>query len=345
MRRQGSSPKDMRDLLRLNNTSFLGNPEYQLRDVVSCEMKTIAGGKGFYALTTYETTYNGNEAWITICDTSMVNVTSLRAPHYTAKCENPAERMKRKMSTLFGHTSSLSSYFSLPILPRVYDMDTRKQKITVIRPDIERCLEGKGKIGLEDRTYVYIVTEPLHDKITVPLNIDDAIGLFAKLARGLKTLHEKEVYHQRINPDIIIGSVNAPKLTGFYDGRKKELGHTMQTMMNLNSMDIAHLAPEISNDSQNENEGKKAMDVYGLGVTLYHALTGNVAANGNKDHREIIDNICAGNLKFEWPEHIRDDKRFEGIDILMRTSTQRDMGERLSLDDFIAITESLRRAA
>ncbi len=110
------------------------------------------------------------------------------------------------------------------------------------------------------------VAELLREKKRFP--VPEACRIVAEAAEGLKALHRAGIVHRDITPNnILIDRQNAAKLVDFglaSDGfAEEEQGVVLGT--------AHYVAPEqVDGDSVDERA-----DIYGLGATLYHMLTGD----------------------------------------------------------------------
>ena len=156
-----------------------------------------------------------------------------------------------------------------------------------------------------------------------PLSPMRTIEVFRDVARALSHAHRRDVVHRDIKPaNIFLGEEGTVKLGDFGIAAHTELHEYTQTGMIVGTP--LYMAPEQANDSRDVDP---RADIYALGLTLYHALTG-------RSPRVL-------NLDRVVPEPFRD---------LIRHATEHEREDRpVSADQFIAaldrIETQLRRAS
>ena len=126
----------------------------------------------------------------------------------------------------------------------------------------------------------YIVTEfhaegSLQEALkTGPLSVEFVIRIGTQLARGLAACHARGVLHRDLKPDnVLLGEGGVPVLTDF--GLAKDLGRAGETQRLTQSGTFlgspGFWSPE---QVQGQSAAIGPADIYGLGATLYAALTG-----------------------------------------------------------------------
>src|ERR671917_8876 len=149
-------------------------------------------------------------------------------------------------------------------------------------PNIVQVYDA-GEDELEGREVSYIVMEyiPGGDlKVFIDeegsLPSDELAGLGSEVASGLAHAHEKGVIHRDIKPhNILMDAHGRPKLTDF--GIARALGATQATRTGSYLGTALYSSPE---QLRGEEVTPKS-DVYSLGVTLYHAATGQAPFAGS----------------------------------------------------------------
>lgn len=127
-------------------------------------------------------------------------------------------------------------------------------------------------------TMELIEGEDLHSKLRIsPMESRRAAALIRKIALALEYAHSKGIIHRDIKPsNILIDLEGEPKLLDFGLAKSPEIdGANTRSDQMLGS--VNYMAPEQINDARNAGP---ATDVYGLGATLYHCLTGNAPISG-----------------------------------------------------------------
>jgi len=139
-------------------------------------------------------------------------------------------------------------------------------------PAIVRLLE----LGITDDGLVFLVTEYVDGETLAerlsrgPLGIADVDVLVDALSSGLDAAHRHGVLHGDLKPaNIVWPEGGHPRLVDF--GASKVLGLDRLTATGEISGTPAYMAPEALSGKA---EVDQRIDVYGLGVVLYEALSG-----------------------------------------------------------------------
>lgn len=104
-----------------------------------------------------------------------------------------------------------------------------------------------------------------------PLDWTATLSLGVKMAGALETAHRADILHRDVKPsNILLSDYNEPELTDFGIARIQGGFHTTTGIVTGSP---AFAAPEVLRGEQ----ATAAADVYGLGATLFCALTGHVA--------------------------------------------------------------------
>ena len=112
-----------------------------------------------------------------------------------------------------------------------------------------------------------------------PLSPDDAARLLAPVADALTQAHALGIVHRDVKPSNILAGPDGAKLTDF--GIARGSGDATLTRTGLVTGSPAYLAPEVAIGGQ----ATSASDVWSLGATLVHLLTGRPPY-----HRDDLDN-------------------------------------------------------
>ncbi|AQW49249.1 protein kinase [Streptomyces hygroscopicus] len=111
-----------------------------------------------------------------------------------------------------------------------------------------------------------------------PLAADAALGLIARVAEALQSIHAADVIHRDLKPSNIILTAEGPKVIDFGIARAADV--TTVTATGMRTGTPAYMAPEyIRGQSVTE-----AGDVFALGVVAHFAATGRLAFGGGTDH-------------------------------------------------------------
>lgn len=114
-----------------------------------------------------------------------------------------------------------------------------------------------------------------------PLPVDAAVGLVARVAEALQSIHAAGVIHRDLKPSNIILTADGPKVIDFGIARAADV--TSVTATGMRTGTPAYMAPEyIRGQSVTE-----AGDVFALGGVAHFAATGRFAFGGGADHGVI----------------------------------------------------------
>ena len=139
-------------------------------------------------------------------------------------------------------------------------------------PAVVRLLE----VGVQADGLVFLVTEyveghSLAQRLSIgPLDLDAADVMVEALCGGLGAAHEHGVLHGDLKPaNVLWPEDGGPRLVDF--GASKVLGLDRLTATGEISGTPAYMAPEVLTGKADVDQ---RIDVYGLGVVLYEALSG-----------------------------------------------------------------------
>jgi eukaryotic-like serine/threonine-protein kinase len=126
-----------------------------------------------------------------------------------------------------------------------------------------------------------------HDRLPV----GDAVAIVRDVARALQYAHARAVIHRDIKPgNILLIAAGAAKLADLGLAKKTDEPSMSQTLTNQGFGTPFYVAPEQALNARNADPRS---DLYALGATLYHLLTGVVPFPGHGP-LEIIERKQAG---------------------------------------------------
>ncbi|MGH9676974.1 MAG: serine/threonine protein kinase, partial [Candidatus Acidiferrum sp.] len=136
-----------------------------------------------------------------------------------------------------------------------------------------------------------------------PMPVGDAVHLVLDIARGLEHAHSRNVVHRDIKPDnILITGSGLAKLSDLgLAKRTDETSHLTSTRQGFGT--TAYMPYE---QAMNAKKADGRSDIYALGATFYHLLTGQVPFPGD-NHLDVVEKkkigkyIPAGELNAAVP--------------------------------------------
>ena len=156
----------------------------------------------------------------------------------------------------------------------------------------------------------YVDGETLSERVRSagPLQAADAARLLAQTADALVEAHEAGIVHRDVKPSNILISDGTAKLNDFGIARSEHDVSLTQTGLVTGSP--AYLAPEVASGSS----ATSASDVWSLGATLYHAVTG-------KPPYDVGDNLIGALYKIvhEDPPRLPEGHPMAGLLSVMMT--------------------------
>lgn len=111
-----------------------------------------------------------------------------------------------------------------------------------------------------------------------PLPVDAALGLTARVAEALQSIHAAGVIHRDLKPSNIILTAEGPKVIDFGIARAADVTSVTGTGMRAGTP--AYMAPEYIRGQ----ELTEAVDVFALGLVAHFAVTGRLAFGGGSAH-------------------------------------------------------------
>jgi eukaryotic-like serine/threonine-protein kinase len=150
----------------------------------------------------------------------------------------------------------------------------------------------------------YVDGQTLSERVRTsgPLDATEAATLLAQVADALVEAHDHGIVHRDVKPSNIMIAGGAAKLNDFGIARSEDDLSLTQTGLVTGSP--AYLAPEVASGSS----ATPASDVWSLGATLYHAVTG-------KPPYDVGDNLIGALYKIvhEDPPRLPDEHPMAGL--------------------------------
>lgn len=195
-------------------------------------------------------------------------------------------------------------------------------------PNIVRCIKagcdaesGKHYLVLE-----YIDGPSAHSLIAKygRLSVADSVRVTIDVARGLEHAHSRSLIHRDIKPDnILITPSGLAKLADLgLAKRLDEASHLTSLRQGFGS--LYYVPIEQAYDAKQADERS---DIYALGATLYHMVTGEVPFAGN-NHIEIAEKKLDGSFRLasEFNSDVNED-----LDLIIQKAMARDADKRYQL--------------
>jgi serine/threonine protein kinase len=160
----------------------------------------------------------------------------------------------------------------------------------------------------------YVDGETLSERVRTsgPMDAVEAATLLGQTADALVEAHDHGIVHRDVKPSNILIAGGAAKLNDFGIARSEDDPSLTQTGLVTGSP--AYLAPEVASGSS----ATTASDVWSLGATLYHAVTG-------KPPYDVGDNLIGALYKIvhEDPPRLPDDHPMAGLlTVMMNRDTE-----------------------
>ncbi|MFI6315507.1 protein kinase [Nocardia fusca] len=154
-----------------------------------------------------------------------------------------------------------------------------------------------------------------------PLSPENVLGIGVKIAGALATVHRLGIVHRDVKPgNILLTEYGEPALTDFGIAH---IGGGFRTTEGTLTGSPAYTAPEVL-------EGEPATpeaDVYGLGATLFSALTGHAAFERRRDENVVTQ---FRRITTQPVPDLRDSGIADDVSTLVETAMSRDRRERPS---------------
>lgn len=117
--------------------------------------------------------------------------------------------------------------------------------------------------------------------------VEEFLPLAIRITEILGRVHEKHIIHKDINPSNIVCNAKSGKIKLIDFGISSELSHETTSLRNANALEgtLNYMSPEQTGRMNRTIDYRT--DLYSLGATFYHVLTGKVPFLG-KDAMEIV---------------------------------------------------------
>ena len=197
-------------------------------------------------------------------------------------------------------TASHNRQVALKVLPKRHATDSEfvsrfkreaRSAIGLIHPNIVAAYAVGEDFGVHWYAMEYCPGEALDTKIkrlgVLPWR--EAIAITTQIAAALAHAHAKNIIHRDIKPaNIVVSDKGVAKVLDF--GLAKQLGggQSLMTQTGVVMGTPHYIAPE---QARGEKSIDGRADLYALGATLYHLLTGKTPFNGSSPAMVIMRHI------------------------------------------------------
>ncbi len=150
-------------------------------------------------------------------------------------------------------------------------------------------------IGKEEGTYFFSMEFvrgiTLGDMIEKQgkMDVETAVGYILQAARGMEYAHKRHVIHRDIKPDnIMVNEEGVAKVADLGLAKQLDKEEMSVTMAGVGMGTPVYMSPEQGKDAKNV-DGRA--DIYSLGCTLYHMITGKIPFEGNSAYEIITKHV------------------------------------------------------
>lgn len=218
------------------------------------------------------------------------------------------------------HDEELDRDAAIKLLPRMResgDRDTIGEKMFLQEARVAAKLQHPNivtifEVGEFDGVYFYVM-EMVHGSTLLdlvkrcgPLPINQACYVVAHAARALAAAHRRSVVHRDVKPgNIMVDVEGRVKVTDF--GLADVPGGAVPEAGAMALGTPGWISPEVAR----HQKATKESDLYGLGLTLYYALTGDrlikaTSKSGMIQHQKSAKDVRHEDLPASWPERLKD---------------------------------------
>lgn len=219
-------------------------------------------------------------------------------PHGRLRADDPAEAGPYRLEALLGEggmgrvylgRTPAGSPVAVKVIHRAYAGDPSFRKRFEQEVAAARRVQGLYTVPVVDADLgaeepwlatVYVPGPSLQQAVAEsgPLSADAALGLIARVAEALQSIHAADVIHRDLKPSNILLSADGPKVIDFGIARAADV--TAVTATGMRTGTPAYMAPEYIRGQTVTEAG----DVFALGVIAHFATTGRLAFGGGSDH-------------------------------------------------------------
>ena len=150
-------------------------------------------------------------------------------------------------------------------------------------------------IGKSEGTYFfsmeYVRGTTLGDMIEKQGKMDPAVaaGYILQAVRGIESAHRKNIIHRDIKPDnIMVNEEDIAKVADLGLAKQLESEEMSVTMSGVGMGTPVYMSPEQGSDAKNVDA---RADIYSLGCTLYHLITGRIPFDGSSAYEIITKHV------------------------------------------------------
>lgn len=218
------------------------------------------------------------------------------------------------------HDEELDRDAAVKLLPRQRepgDVDTIGERMFLQEARVAAKLQHPNivtiyEVGDFEGLYYYVM-ELVHGATLLdlvrrngPLPLSQACYVVAHAARALAAAHRKDVVHRDVKPgNIMIDVEGRVKVTDF--GLADVPGGTVPESGAMSLGTPGWISPEVAR----QEKASKESDIYGLGLTLYYALTGDrliraTSKSGMIEQQKDAKDLRREDMPSDWPQRLKD---------------------------------------
>ena len=218
-------------------------------------------------------------------------------------------------------------------------LQERQILASLTHPNIARMLDaGHLDNGQPYLVMEYVDGQPI-DAFAAGLSIRQKIALFLKVCSAVAGLHRNLIVHRDLKPaNILVTADGEPKLLDFGIAKILDLA-TDSTLTNLRMLTPDYASPEQVTGGRITT----AVDIYSLGVLLYHLLTGKPAHVFDERSPEAIARVITGRevtRPSRWAPELKGDLESILLKALRKDPQERYATAEQFADDLRAFLES-----